>query len=88
MIFKKLVLATAVMSAFCAHAEEPAADPLVLNAGVVSEYRYRGISQSAVKPALHVRVANRHVLLRAAQAARRRHQAMAHWYAGGRCVRI
>ena len=52
MIFKKIVLATAVMSAFCAHAEEPAADPLVLNAGVVSEYRYRGISQSAVKPAL------------------------------------
>jgi uncharacterized protein (TIGR02001 family) len=36
-----------------AFADEPApADPLSFNVGVVSEYRYRGISQSRLKPAL------------------------------------
>ena len=35
-----------------AFADEPAPDPLSFNVGVVSEYRYRGISQSRLKPAL------------------------------------
>ena len=52
MMLKKLVLASALMSALCAYADAPAADPLAFNVGAVSEYRYRGISQSAVKPAL------------------------------------
>ncbi|MBV8034499.1 MAG: hypothetical protein JOY88_05450, partial [Pelomonas sp.] len=45
-----LVLAAAVP----AFAEEGAApvDPLSFNVGVVSEYRYRGISQTRLKPAL------------------------------------
>ncbi|MFG6458303.1 TorF family putative porin [Roseateles sp. BYS96W] len=45
-----LALSAVVMPAF---ADEPApADPLSFNVGVVSEYRYRGISQSRLKPAL------------------------------------
>lgn len=54
MMFKKLVLATALLSTFAAYAEEHAAEanPLTFNVGAVSEYRYRDLSQSAVKPAL------------------------------------
>src|SRR5437868_5986563 len=47
-----LALFAAALPAF---AEEPApapADPLSFNVGAVSEYRYRGISQSRLKPAL------------------------------------
>lgn len=33
-------------------ADEPAPDPLSFNVGAVSEYRYRGISQTRLKPAL------------------------------------
>lgn len=51
-----LVLAMAAV-ALPAFADEPApapapADPLSFNIGAVSEYRYRGISQSRLKPAL------------------------------------
>jgi uncharacterized protein (TIGR02001 family) len=35
-----------------AAADEPAPDPLSFNIGAVSEYRYRGISQTRLKPAL------------------------------------
>ncbi|MBV8033617.1 TorF family putative porin, partial [Roseateles sp.] len=46
-----LVLALfAALPAFAA--DEPAPDPLSFNVGVVSEYRYRGISQTRLKPAL------------------------------------
>lgn len=44
-----LALSAVVLPAF---ADEPAPDPLSFNVGVVSEYRYRGISQSRLKPAL------------------------------------
>ncbi|MBW8843551.1 MAG: hypothetical protein JF607_01080 [Burkholderiales bacterium] len=47
-----LALSAAALPVF---AEEPApapADPLSFNIGAVSEYRYRGISQSRLKPAL------------------------------------
>ncbi len=49
-----LVLAlSAALPAFAADEPAPApADPLSFNVGVVSEYRYRGISQSRLKPAL------------------------------------
>ena len=47
-----LVLAMSAV-ALPAFADEPApADPLSFNVGVVSEYRYRGISQTRLKPAL------------------------------------
>ncbi|MBI3347552.1 MAG: hypothetical protein HY020_10125, partial [Burkholderiales bacterium] len=46
-----LVLAMSAV-ALPAFADEPAPDPLSFNVGVVSEYRYRGISQSRLKPAL------------------------------------
>ncbi|WP_369294187.1 TorF family putative porin, partial [Klebsiella pneumoniae] len=47
-----LVLALTAV-ALPAFADEPApADPLSFNIGVFSEYRYRGISQSRLKPAL------------------------------------
>ncbi|NRR33213.1 hypothetical protein HSX11_23860 [Oxalobacteraceae bacterium] len=60
---KTLILATAVLAAFAggtAHAEDtpaaaPAAKPdheVSFNAAVVSDYRYRGISQTRLKPAL------------------------------------
>ncbi|MYM26641.1 hypothetical protein GTP46_28880 [Duganella sp. FT135W] len=58
---KKLVLAAAVVVAFSAHtaraedAPAPAAVPdnaLSFNAAVVSDYRYRGISQTRLQPAL------------------------------------
>jgi len=44
-----LALTAVALPAF---ADEPAPDPLSFNVGVVSEYRYRGISQSRLKPAL------------------------------------
>lgn len=45
-----LALAAAALPVF---ADEPApADPLSFNIGAVTEYRYRGISQSRLKPAL------------------------------------
>ena len=45
-----LALSAAVLPAF---ADEPApADPLSFNIGAVSEYRYRGISQTRLQPAL------------------------------------
>jgi uncharacterized protein (TIGR02001 family) len=45
-----LAMSAVVLPAF---ADEPApADPLSFNVGAVSEYRYRGISQSRLKPAL------------------------------------
>jgi len=44
-----LALSAAALPAL---AEEPAPDPLSFNVGAVTEYRYRGISQSRLKPAL------------------------------------
>jgi uncharacterized protein (TIGR02001 family) len=44
-----LALSAVALPAF---ADEPAPDPLSFNVGVVSEYRYRGISQTRLKPAL------------------------------------
>jgi uncharacterized protein (TIGR02001 family) len=52
---KTLISLLALAAAVPAFADEPAAasaDPLSFNVGVVSEYRYRGISQSRLKPAL------------------------------------
>lgn len=53
---KKLILASAVMAAFVgsiAHAEDKTPDNTVsFNAAVVSDYRYRGISQTRLQPAL------------------------------------
>lgn len=51
---KTLVSLLALAAAIPAFADEPApaADPLSFNVGVVSEYRYRGISQSRLRPAL------------------------------------
>lgn len=53
---KKLILATAVTSLFTgalAYAEEPVPDnSLTFNAAVTSDYRYRGISQTRLKPAV------------------------------------
>lgn len=46
-----LVLALSA-AALPAMADEPAPDPLSFNIGAVSEYRYRGISQTRLKPAL------------------------------------
>lgn len=47
-----LALSAAALPAFAADEPAPAADPLSFNIGVVSDYRYRGISQSRLKPAL------------------------------------
>jgi uncharacterized protein (TIGR02001 family) len=44
-----LALTAVALPAF---ADEPAPDPLSFNVGAVSEYRYRGISQTRLKPAL------------------------------------
>ncbi|HEY8876594.1 MAG TPA: TorF family putative porin [Roseateles sp.] len=44
-----LALTAVALPAF---ADEPAPDPLSFNIGAVSEYRYRGISQTRLKPAL------------------------------------
>lgn len=53
---KKLILASAVMAAFVgsiAQAEDKTPDNTVsFNAAVVSDYRYRGISQTRLQPAL------------------------------------
>jgi uncharacterized protein (TIGR02001 family) len=52
---KKLILATAVLAAFAAtvQAEEQKPDnETSFNAAVTSDYRYRGISQTRLKPAL------------------------------------
>ena len=44
---------SAALPVFAADEPVPApADPLSFNIGVFSEYRYRGISQSRLKPAL------------------------------------
>jgi len=50
--FRKLLLATACLAALptVAHAED--ASPLTFNVGAVTDYRYRGISQSKLKPAI------------------------------------
>ncbi|MBI3350419.1 MAG: hypothetical protein HY020_24875, partial [Burkholderiales bacterium] len=52
MNMKSLVSLLVLAAAVPAFADEPAPDPLSFNVGVVSEYRYRGISQSRLKPAL------------------------------------
>lgn len=52
MKFSPTLLALALSAALPALADEPAPDPLSFNVGAVSEYRYRGISQSRLKPAL------------------------------------
>lgn len=53
---KKLILASAVIAAFSgsiAHAQDKKPDHEVsFNAAVTSDYRYRGISQTRLKPAL------------------------------------
>lgn len=56
---KKLVLAAAVVAAFAAHAaraeDAPAAVPdnaVSFNVAAISDYRYRGISQTRLQPAL------------------------------------
>lgn len=52
---KKLIIASAILAAFAAsvHAEEAKPDNEVsFNAAVTSDYRYRGISQTRLKPAL------------------------------------
>jgi uncharacterized protein (TIGR02001 family) len=58
---KKIILASAVASAFAAQGAyaadaAPAATPehaVAINVGVVTDYRYRGISQTVKKPALN-----------------------------------
>lgn len=53
MKFSPSLIALALTAvALPAFADEPAPDPLSFNVGAVSEYRYRGISQSRLKPAL------------------------------------
>jgi uncharacterized protein (TIGR02001 family) len=57
---KKNLIASAIVALsasapMLSHAEDapaPAASPVAFNVGVVSDYRYRGISQTRVKPAL------------------------------------
>ena len=53
---KKLLLATALTAVFfgnAAHAEDKKPDnELTFNAALSSDYRFRGISQSRLKPAL------------------------------------
>jgi len=52
---KKLVIAAALFSALSAHAEEAAPAPehaLSFNLAATSDYRYRGISQTRLQPAL------------------------------------
>ena len=45
-------LAATALPGIAQAADEPAASPLSFNVGVVTDYRYRGISQSRLKPAL------------------------------------
>lgn len=40
------------LTALPAHAQEAAADPLSFNVGLTTDYRYRGISQTRLKPAV------------------------------------
>ena len=50
---KKLILALAVITTSAAYADEQKPDnQLTFNAAVTSDYRYRGISQTRLKPAL------------------------------------
>ena len=55
----KLILATAILAAFAgtvAHAEEAAPAPdhaVAYNVGVTSDYRFRGLSQSRLQPAVY-----------------------------------
>jgi uncharacterized protein (TIGR02001 family) len=56
MITKRIALlgtlAAAAAAPQLARAEDPPASPLSFNVGVVTDYRYRGISQSRLRPAL------------------------------------
>ena len=55
MNFKHAALSTLVAATvlpIAVHAEEPAAPSTTFNIGAVSDYRYRGISQTRLKPAL------------------------------------
>ena len=61
MQFKKVIILSLLLSGLSAMAQTapaadtPAAEPedtLAFNAGVVSEYRYRGIAQGGMKPAV------------------------------------
>lgn len=45
-------LAASTLPGIAQAADEPAASPLSFNAGAVTDYRYRGISQSRLKPAI------------------------------------
>jgi uncharacterized protein (TIGR02001 family) len=53
---KKALLAVAAVLAAAApavsHAEDPPASPVTFNVGLTSDYRYRGISQTRLKPAV------------------------------------
>lgn len=52
---KKLILAVAAITSSFAYADEPKPDnQLTFNAAVTSDYRYRGISQTRLQPALQV----------------------------------
>jgi len=50
--FALVGLAAAALVPQAARAEDPPASPLSFNVGVVTDYRYRGISQSRLRPAL------------------------------------
>lgn len=52
MKFSPSLIVLALSAALPAFAQEAAPDPLSFNVGVVSEYRYRGIGQTRLKPAL------------------------------------
>lgn len=52
MKFSPSLIVLALTTALPAFAQEAAPDPLSFNVGVVSEYRYRGIGQTRLKPAL------------------------------------
>lgn len=51
---KKLILAAAVLSTLSAGAVNAAESELTFNAGVVSDYRYRGLTQTRFDPAIQV----------------------------------
>jgi uncharacterized protein (TIGR02001 family) len=51
-LFTLFASSIALLHALPARADEAPSDPLSFNVGAVSEYRYRGISQSRFKPAL------------------------------------
>ncbi|MFG6412599.1 TorF family putative porin [Roseateles sp. DC23W] len=52
MKFSSSLIVLALSAALPAFAQEATPDPLSFNVGVVSEYRYRGISQTRLKPAV------------------------------------